>query len=262
MKISDSDHYLLISVGILALPCYVSVLLSRDYRWVRPFLRYCIVALLAVFSYAYLMYFAPSSFTSRITIAFGTIAGFFCLWRLFLGVGIQMASDIGVAAIALLIAPVVFSHNSELISLSLASTTGTSVPSWVGYTVLSVALAIFLLLVRYAHILPIFRSLSRIVVASFIVFLGIRLAALEGPAPGFVNTDLYCFEMERAALCPFGLEDPLASSALAFLIVFAVLVFYRRRIFCCWYTRGTKGSKSEKQQLTRTKAEKEEDEAF
>ncbi len=262
----DSDHFVLIALSVLCLPCYVSVLLSREYRWARPVLMATVMAILTVLTYAFLIYWFPSSFETRLIVIFGSLAGIFCMWRLLLGLGFRMLSDVAVAVIALLVAPVLFMHNSEAIALSLQATAGVVIPSWVGYTILGVCIVAVLLLVRYTRILHITRTLGRILVASVVVFIAIRLAALEGPAPNWPDTELWCFETEHVTRCPLGLEDPVATSALVALILVGIFVFYRHTLcYCCRACRKKKKEQKTKGSYARvkeTKEEKEDDEHY
>jgi hypothetical protein len=194
MKIDDSHHFLLITFGVLALPCYVSVLLWRDYKWVRHVFHYSIVAVLACVSYGLLMQFAPDSFPVKLAIMGSTLAGFFCLWRVVFGLGIQMLSDLGVAAIALIILPVMFTHNSELIALGLQNLIQASVPSWVGYLILGFLLLLTVSVVYISGIQRLIKMVVVVYVASSLLFIAVRLAILEGPAPDVANTDLNCFD--------------------------------------------------------------------
>ncbi len=232
MKLDDSQHFLLISTGVLALPCYVSVLLWRDYKWVRPLFRYSIVAVLAVFSYAMLMHFAPDSFPVKMAITASTLAGFFCVWRIVCGLGFKLLSDLSVAAVALIILPVMFSHNSELVALSLQGLVGATIPTWVGYLLLGALVLVVAVLVRLSRVHQLVKVVAVVYVASSLVFIAIRLAMIEGPAPDFKNTELVCFESEVYDRCPVGLEDPVATAALLVFIALSLLVVYRRTICC------------------------------
>jgi hypothetical protein len=248
MKIDDSHHFLLITFGVLALPCYVSVLLWRDYKWVRHVFHYSIVAVLACVSYGLLMQFAPDSFPVKLAIMGSTLAGFFCLWRVVFGLGIQMLSDLGVAAIALIILPVMFTHNSELIALGLQNLIQASVPSWVGYLILGFLLLLTVSVVYISGIQRLIKMVVVVYVASSLLFIAVRLAILEGPAPDFANTDLNCFDSTVLDRCPLGLDDPIATAAFIVFVCFSLCVIYRGYLCRCFGFRPREAMKKQPSQ--------------
>lgn len=238
VQFDDAQHFLLISLPTISFPLYLSVVFSEDVKALKTLYGPCILSLFVVLSYTLLMALPITSgtFDTSFDRMSWTLICLAIFWFLMLRAAIQLGTDYTYLIIGLVIAPAIYVHESEVISVWLEYMTGRSIASWVGYVIMTLVfiaggVVLYFIGIRGSTV----QMAIRMLVVSYFCLSGTMVLILEGPAPDFSDTFLVCFESVDATRCPLGLNDWFTTVVFVVVLTAAVSWYWRVSLFwiCC-----------------------------
>jgi len=147
---------------------------------------------------------------------------------------LKRSESIALIVATLLLSPFLFLHNGSAFSAGMSALFSASVPGEVGNAIFGIMILILGWIAVKFGVRSTLRPFAFILIATTMVFITIRIARIEGPAPGFNNIELNCFDQEFIDKCPLGLEG---IYLVLFLYIFTVIFIFRlgaKKMFTCW----------------------------